>query len=77
MTINVVSAHEKNISGGRLEVDAELDYYIVNPEQNLPHTEERLRRILPLRAPSWDGTFGVAPSSEQFKDMLQNYNIFM
>jgi len=77
MTINVVSAREKNISGGRLQMDAELGYYIVNPEQNLPRTEERLRPILTLRAPSWEGTFDVAPSSEQFRDVLQNYNIFM
>jgi len=77
MTINIVSAHEKNISGGRFQVDAELGYYIVNPEQNLPRTEEHLQIILNSRAPSWEGTFGVAPSSEQFKDVLQNYNIFM
>lgn len=74
---NIVSAHEGNISGGRLEVDAELGYYIVNPEQNLPRNEKRLRPFLTSRAPSWIGTFGVAPSSEQFKDVLQNYNIFM
>jgi len=77
MTINVVSAHEKNISGGRIQVDAELGYYIVNPEQNLLRTEERLQPILTLRAPCWEGTFGVAPSSEKFRDVLQNYNIFM
>ena len=77
MTINVVSAHEKNISGGRLQVDAELGYYIVNPMQNLPRTEERLRPILTSRAPCWEGTFGVAPTSEQFRDVLQYYNIFM
>jgi len=48
MTINVVSAHEKNISGGRIQVDAELGYYIVNPEQSLPRSEVRLRPILTL-----------------------------
>ena len=58
-------------------MDAELGYYIVNPEQNLPDTEKRLRPILTSRAPSWEGTFGVAPSSEEFRDVLQNYNIFM
>ena len=77
MTISVVSAHGKNISGGRFQVDAEFGYYIANPEQDLPDSEKRLRSFLTSRAPSWEGTFGVAPSSEQFKDVLQNYNIFM
>jgi len=77
MTINIVSAHEKNISGGRIQVDAELGYYIVNPEQILPRTEERLRPILTLRARCWEGIFGVAPSSEMFRDVLQNYSTFM
>jgi len=58
-------------------VDAELGYCIVNPVQNLPRTEQRLRPILTLRAPGWEGTFGVAPTLEQFRDVLQNYNIFM
>jgi hypothetical protein len=77
MNMNIVSAHERNISGGRIEVDAELGYYIVNPQQNLPRSEKRLRPFLTSRAPSWSGTFGVAPSSEQFRDVLQNYKIFM
>jgi hypothetical protein len=75
--MNIVSVHEENISGGRLQVDAELGYYVVNPEQNLPRNEKRLRPFLTSRAPSWKGTFGVAPSSEQFRDILQNYSIFM
>ncbi|XP_021934504.1 separin isoform X2 [Zootermopsis nevadensis] len=70
-------AHEDNISGGRLQVDAEFGYYIVNPEQNLPRNERRLRPFLTSRAPSWKGTFGVLPSSEQFRDVLQNYSIFI
>jgi hypothetical protein len=77
VTINIVSAHEKNISGGRLQVDAELGHYIVNPAGDLPRTEQRLRDTLTTRAPSWDGTFGVAPSSERLMDVLQNYNIFV
>jgi hypothetical protein len=77
MTINIVSAHVKNISGGRPQVDAELGYYIVNPGQNLHHTEEHLQPVLTSRFPSWEGTFGVAPPSEQFSDLLQKYNIFM
>jgi hypothetical protein len=75
--MDIVSAHEENISGGRFQVDAELGYYIVNPEQNLPRNEKRLRPFLTSRAPSWKGTFGVAPSSEQFRDVLQNYSIFV
>jgi hypothetical protein len=77
VTINVVSAHEKNISGGRLQVDAELGFYIVNPEQNSPGTETRLQTFLTGRAPIWEGSFGVAPSQEQFKHVLQNYSTFM
>lgn len=77
INMNIVSAHEGNISGGRFEVDAASGYYIVNPEQNLPRNEKRLRPFLTSRAPSWNGTFGVAPSSEQFRDVLQNYSIFM
>jgi hypothetical protein len=75
--MNIVLAHERNISGGRLEVDAESGYYIVNPEKNLPRSEKRLRPFLTSRVPSWTGTFGVAPSSNCFRDVLQNYNIFM
>jgi len=58
-------------------VDAELGYYIVNPIPDLPCTKECLRTILTSRAPSWEGTYDVAPSSEHFRDVLQNYNIFM
>ncbi|PNF34281.1 hypothetical protein B7P43_G16723 [Cryptotermes secundus] len=77
MLYALYKAHERNISRGRFEVDASSGYYIVNPEQNLPRNEKRLRPFLTSRAPSWNGTFGVAPSSEQFRDVLQNYNIFI
>ena len=46
VTISVVSAHEKNISGGRFQVDAEFGYYIANPEQGLPDSEKHLRSFL-------------------------------
>jgi len=36
MTINIVSAHKKNISEGRLQVDEEFGYYIVNLKQKVP-----------------------------------------
>ncbi|KAJ4439848.1 hypothetical protein ANN_07976 [Periplaneta americana] len=70
-------AHKSRIVGGRLQVDAGLGYYIVNPEQNLPRNEKRLRTFLTQRAPSWKGTFGVAPSSDAFRDVLQHNNMFI
>ncbi|PSN41088.1 hypothetical protein C0J52_10605 [Blattella germanica] len=72
---DICKAHKDNIRNGQFHVDANLGYYIVNPQQNLPNTEKRLQLYLPYRAPSWTGTFGVTPSSDDFKNALMNYNV--
>lgn len=54
-----------------------INYYIINPDGNLPQTEARLKPFFQARLPGWQGLIGEKPSEQQMIDVLSSSNTYM
>ncbi|KAB7504125.1 Separin, partial [Armadillidium nasatum] len=56
-------------------VDVNNGFFILDPDNNLPRTQERLRDT--FSSTKWEGVKGERPSLRQFQDALNNKDIFV
>jgi len=60
-----------------IEVNPKLTFYVVNPESNLPGTQERMQPILEEIWGKNSGVVGVAPAELQIKESLTQQDLFL
>lgn len=60
-----------------IEVNPRLTFYVVNPESNLPGTQERMQPILEEIWGKNSGVVGVAPAELQIKESLTQRDLFL
>ncbi|XP_075407729.1 separin isoform X2 [Tenrec ecaudatus] len=57
-------------------VDARSTFYILNPHNNLPSTEEQFRGTFSSKA-GWKGVIGAVPSPEQVQGALTEHDLYI
>ncbi|XP_074653573.1 separin-like [Tubulanus polymorphus] len=66
---------EDDTSVYNVGVDARKAYYILDPDNNLPHTKQTFSKW--FKKQGWPGICGSLPSADDYKDALTNNDLFM
>lgn len=56
-------------------VDCSNGYYLLDPDSNLPRTQQRLSAA--FTATGWPGMTAARPSHQQFKEALTQKDVFV
>lgn len=56
-------------------VDPRKTFFVLNPSGDLKNTQQRFENY--FKEKGWQGITGIAPTAEQFKAGLENYDLFM
>ncbi|XP_028654403.2 separin [Erpetoichthys calabaricus] len=57
-------------------VDPTSGFYVLNPQDNLPGTEERFRDMFTSN-PQWNGVIGCCPTTEQVQEALVSRDLYI
>lgn len=79
MAYALYKEHEDTIENGCkvIELKKNTGSFIVNPSNNLPDLEKRMRLFNDYWLPHWTGTYNVYPDEKTFESALTNYDILM
>ncbi|XP_078045945.1 extra spindle pole bodies like 1, separase [Augochlora pura] len=71
--------HESTIENGCkiIKIKNDMGTCIVNPANDLPKMEKRLRLFIEYWLPNWKSLYNVEPEVEVFEDALVNHDILM
>ncbi|KAF5299574.1 hypothetical protein FQR65_LT09379 [Abscondita terminalis] len=70
--------YESNITDGMVtSISGENGTYLINPGLDLKNMENRLKSFLKYWVPDWNGLIGVAPSEDDFKNLLSDGDVFI
>ncbi|XP_015599938.1 separin [Cephus cinctus] len=71
--------HESSIIKGCKIIKSNNDVgsFIVNPSNNLPKMEQRMKLFIDYWLPGWKGLYGEKPDEETFENALVNHDILM
>ncbi|XP_067004432.2 separin isoform X2 [Anabrus simplex] len=70
--------HRSSMVNGVKIIPPSEGFYIVNPDQTLQDSENRMREfLLPRVPPTWSGTIGSKPSTQDFEKALHDCNTFV
>lgn len=75
-TYALYKEHENTFVNGHKVIKPEKGGYIINPQQDLKIMELRMTAFFNYWKPDWKGMAGIAPSAEEFKEMLATLDIF-
>lgn len=79
MAYAMFKEHENTIKEGFKIVKLEQNggTFIINPSDNLPKMEKRLKLFLNYWLPAWKGIYRRTPAAEEFSSALVDHNLLM
>ncbi|XP_055374981.1 uncharacterized protein LOC129607820 [Condylostylus longicornis] len=69
--------HKSKINKGYLEISVKYGHFLVNPQNNLKDSENRIREFGRYWLPNYDFTFGKQPSQEKIKEIFNSNGIYV
>ncbi|KAF5304771.1 hypothetical protein FQA39_LY09548 [Lamprigera yunnana] len=65
------------VKGNVTNISSKNGTYLINPGLDLKNMENRLKNFVNYWMPDWNGMVGITPSEEDFKNLLNNGDIFI